>query len=117
PRLGGARAEPNLLLEETGHERAMLWMRHRTRYTKFALLTGISHRIEAPWGYEMSVQQNEQRMSAKYKLQLKGGETARLTKYISYHTTRDYAEEELVNRSSEVLRQASDSGFDLLAEE
>ncbi|WP_110933938.1 beta-phosphoglucomutase [Paenibacillus bouchesdurhonensis] len=117
PRLGGTRSEPNLLLEENGHEKAMLWMRHRTRYTEFALLTAMSHRIEAPWGYEMSVQQNEQRTSAKYKLRLKSGETARLTKYISYHTTRDYAEAELVSRSSEVLRYAYDSGFELLARE
>ncbi|GIO84768.1 kojibiose phosphorylase [Paenibacillus faecis] len=117
PRLGARRTEPSLLFEEAGQEGAGCWMRHRTRNTRFALLTGLYHRLEAPRERDCRVERyaNGTRDGIRYTLHLNQGETVRLTKYIAYHTSRDYPEEELPRRSAETLELADRLGFEALA--
>lgn len=119
PRLGAGSAEPSLLLEDTGYDAATrkLWMKQRTRHTRFALLTAVSHALQAKSGREMSHQLIGQRISVCYAAAVRSGETVRLTKYITYHTSKDYVEEELQGRSDRVLAMAGELGFTGLAGE
>lgn len=119
PRLGAGSAEPSLLLEDTGYDAATrkLWMKQRTRHTRFALLTAVSHALQAKSGREMSNQLIGQRISVCYAAAVRSGETVRLTKYITYHTSKDYVEEELQGRSDRVLEMAGELGFTGLAGE
>ncbi|MEK4519590.1 beta-phosphoglucomutase [Paenibacillus sp. FSL H8-0122] len=119
PRLGAGGGESRLLLEDTGYDAAArkLWMKQRTRHTRFALLTAVSHALQAKSGREMSHQLIGQRISVCYAAAVRSGETVTLTKYITYHTSRDYREEELPGRSAEVLALANELGFAGLAEE
>jgi len=117
PRLGAGSAEPSLLMEDAGHRESFIWMKQRTRHTGFALLTAISHRLYALSGCEISEQRDGERISAAFTVPLLRGETVTLSKYISYHTSKDYPEGELMGRSAEVLQMADDTGFEGLARE
>ncbi|RCX20635.1 alpha,alpha-trehalose phosphorylase [Fontibacillus phaseoli] len=117
PRVGARRLEPSLLLEESGRDAAGCWMKHRTRHTGFALVTGIRHSLEAPGEVEDKRIADGPRKGIQYVFPLESGETARLTKFIAYHTSRDYPEEELTARNTEVLAEAEERGFEALAAE
>ncbi|MNO51061.1 Alpha,alpha-trehalose phosphorylase [compost metagenome] len=119
PRLGAGSAEPSLLLEDTGDEGngGLLWMKQRTRHTRFALVTAMGHELQAESGREMGRQFTGQRISVCYAAAVRSGESVSLSKYISYHTSKDYSEEELLSRSASVLNMAGNCGFDGLAAE
>ncbi|WP_239714101.1 beta-phosphoglucomutase [Paenibacillus sp. 19GGS1-52] len=119
PRLGAGSSEPSLLLEATGlgDGNSLVWMKQRTRHTQFALLTAMNHQLHSTSGYEISKHQEEERLSAQFAVSVTGGETVSLTKYITYHTSKDYGEEELMERSANVLRLAVENGFEALAKE
>lgn len=115
PRVGARRLEPSLLLEADGIDGASRWMKHRTRNTGFALVTGMRHRLEAPGGYKEEDAAEGTRKGTRFIVSLKRDQTVRLIKYIAYHTTRDYQEEELLRRNGEVLALAESLGFEALA--
>jgi trehalose/maltose hydrolase-like predicted phosphorylase len=119
PRLGAGSREPSLLLEDTGYESegVFLWMKQRTRHTRFALLTGISHRLNSSSDYEKNEQLEGQRISMQFVVPVAMGESVSLTKYITYHTSKDYLEDELPGRCKEVLRMAESSGVEALIQE
>ncbi|MEK5257354.1 beta-phosphoglucomutase [Paenibacillus sp. FSL F4-0125] len=119
PRLGSGSKEPSLLLVDTGHEleQNFLWMKHRTRHTRFALLTGVSHSLNCSSGYERAVQLEGQRLSMQWVVPVVMGERISLTKYISYHTSKDYIEDELLSKCLGVLSLAENSGFKALGQE
>lgn len=119
PRLGSGGKEPCLLLEDTDHEveQSFLWMKQRTRHTRFALLTGVSHTLTSTSGYERKVQLEDQKLSMEFKVPVATGESVTLTKYISYHTSKDVQESELFGRCVNVLRLAEHSGYEVLASE
>lgn len=119
PRLGSGSQQPSLLLEDSGHGQggSLLWMKQRTRHTKFALLTGMSHKLNSSSDYAINTQLDDQRLLVEFKVPVACGETVALTKYISYHTSKDYTEDKLLNRCMEVLDYAENSGFDSLATE
>ncbi|OMD38661.1 beta-phosphoglucomutase [Paenibacillus odorifer] len=119
PRLGSGSKEPSLLLVDTGHEleQNFLWMKHRTRHTRFALLTGVSHSLNCSSGYERAVQLEGQRLSMQWIVPVVMGERISLTKYISYHTSKDYIEDELLSKCLAVLSLAENSGFKALGQE
>jgi beta-phosphoglucomutase len=115
PRLGAGSSEPSLLLEGAGHGETFIWMKQRTRHTRFALITAMSNNLHSHSGYEMTEKQEGERISAGFSVPVLSGETVSLTKYISYHTSKDYPEEELMGRTAEVLQMAEGLGFEGLA--
>lgn len=120
PRLGTRRTEPSLLFEEAGSDgRGGGWLKQRTRHSRFALLTAMSHRLALPpsAAFSLSEKRDGARLSVQYDVALRRGDTVSLSKYISYYTSRDTREEELRMRSEEALRLAERLGFDGLAEE
>lgn len=119
PRLGSGSKEPSLLLVDTGHEleQNFLWMKHRTRHTRFALLTGVSHSLNCSSRYERAVQLEGQRLSMHWVVPVVMGERISLTKYISYHTSKDYIEDELLSKCLGVLSLAENGGFKALVQE
>ncbi|MCH1642376.1 beta-phosphoglucomutase [Paenibacillus timonensis] len=120
PRLGTRRTEPSLLFEEAGSDgRGGGWLKQRTRHSRFALLTAMSHRLALPpsASYSLSEKHDRQRMSVQYDVALRRGDTVSLSKFISHHTSRETREEELLMQSKGALRLAESRGFDGLAEE
>lgn len=119
PRVGARRSEPSLLLEDSGfrEDGLMYWMRHRTRRTRFALVTAMSHSLEVPGG-EAPVQYSDAgQLGIRLDFRLEAGQSGKLTKFIAYHSSRDYPEEELLKFSREMLESADHGGFGSLAGE
>lgn len=92
-------------------------MKQRTRHTQFALLTGVSHKLDSRSEGKRTVQHEGQKLSVQFVVPVERGESVSLTKYISYHTSKDYPEDELLSRSTEILHLADHSGFEALAQE
>lgn len=76
PRLGAGSALPSLLLEDTGYDEVSgdLWMKQRTRHTRFALLTAVSHALQAKSGRGMGHQLTAQRISVCYAAAVRSGD-------------------------------------------
>ncbi|MFD1776426.1 glycoside hydrolase family 65 protein [Paenibacillus rhizophilus] len=118
PRLGAGSELPSLLPEDMEHGGTFSWMRQRTRHTRFVLLTAMSHVLETPAGCGTNRKAAGQRLTEEFCVPLRSGETAALTKYICYHTSKDFPEEELMPRTEALLRGAVHAGFSqLLAEQ
>lgn len=118
-RLGSGDKEPCLLLEGSGHEseHSFLWMKQRTQHTRFAIVTGISHRLKSGSGSKGIVQIEGQRISEQFNASLSKGESLSLTKYISYHTSKNYIEAGLLDKCAEALLKGQSLGFEGLAHE
>lgn len=117
PRLGAVKAEPSLLLEDAGRDGELTWMRQRTRHSGFVLLTAMSHDLQTSQPSQTSAWSENEYAASEFTVSLRQGESAALTKYVTYHTSKDYAEGELLVRAEEVQRMARQSGFEVLAQE
>ncbi|MEC0369019.1 glycoside hydrolase family 65 protein [Paenibacillus chibensis] len=116
PRLGSGGGEPSLMLEKMEQRGELSLLKQRTRHTGFELITGISHRIEAPAAAAAESVTGEEQIGTRFTLKLSPGEKAVLTKYISYHTSKDGSnqEAELEKRAEGTHREASLLGFSRL---
>lgn len=117
PRLGSGTALPSLLMEEMVWGERISVMRQRTRHTGFALLSAVSHQIEASDEPEFSTSVQDERMTVNFSAKLAAGESLTLTKYITYHTSRDYPELELRTLAEELHQWAAEEGFESLLRE
>lgn len=117
PRLGAGTAEASLLPEGTGQCESFVWMKQRTRHTRFALLTAMSHRLDSLSEYAKSEKLEVEHICSEYTVRVLQGDKVSLTKYFTYHTSKDYDEEELMDRSERVLNMAADLGFEGLVQE
>lgn len=117
PRLGAGTVQPSLLMEEMTFGDPVSVMRQRTRYSGFALLTAISHQVEAPGETECSTSVRDECMTVDFSARLVRGEALTLTKYITYHTSKDYPEPKLLPLAEELHRQAAAEGFESLQRE
>lgn len=117
PRLGGGNKEPNLLLEDAQHGESFTWMKQRTRHTKFALATAMSHTLNSIFESQITKRLDGECISVQFTIPVVQGEKVSLTKYISYHTSKDYDESELMSRARDVLQMAEEKGFEELAHE
>ncbi|BFH64305.1 glycoside hydrolase family 65 protein [Paenibacillus azoreducens] len=117
PRLGAGGGEPNLILERMAHMSGLAVLKQRTRHTDFKLVTAISHQVQGQTDFEAEEVSENERIGTVFTLKLAPGEKAGLTKYISYHTSKDDAEEELEYLAAGTHRLALDLGMDRLLEE
>lgn len=117
PRLGGGSVQPSLLMEDMAFGDPVSVMRQRTRHSGFALLTAISHQVEAPGETECSASLRDECMTVEFSTRLAPGETLTLTKYITYHTSKDYPEPQLLPLAEELHGQVAAEGFESLQRE
>ncbi|GIP27713.1 glycosyl hydrolase [Paenibacillus sp. J23TS9] len=117
PRLGSGGGEPSLILEQLAHVSDLSLLKQRTRHTGFELLTAISHQL-AGAAFETENMMGEEKIGTSFTVKLSPGEKVSLTKYISYHTSRDEAGGDLEKLAAETHLLASSLGFErLLAEQ
>ncbi|WP_338769456.1 glycosyl hydrolase family 65 protein [Massilia sp. METH4] len=111
PRVGSSVSGASLELlaaEQDGDFSALV---QRTRNSGFTLVSATL--TEAPGTAQCS--REELRLEGTYDVAAEQGKAVRVTKYVSYHTSRDYPEGELLPRSRAVLEQARQGGFEALA--
>jgi beta-phosphoglucomutase len=86
----------------------------QTRMTKFTLACGMENRLNRP--FQLETKTDGQRLEKWFRVEAKENETVTLDKYITYYSTKDYAESELLERATRELEAAKDTGFEKLAQ-
>jgi alpha,alpha-trehalose phosphorylase len=95
-------------------EDARLILGYRTTSSRMTLACGVDHVIETGNDYQLASDATEDLGKVVYIIEAQAGEPVSLTKYATYHTSRNVPARELVDRASRVLRRAVDLGIDSL---
>jgi alpha,alpha-trehalose phosphorylase len=111
PRVGSAVSGPALTTVSVEQSAAFSALVQRTHNSGFTLVSAIQTVVE---GCDAHAWQEGQRAGQAFTCSAVEGQTLRLTKYGSYHSSRDYPEGELLERARETLATAQAAGFEAL---
>ncbi|WEF32303.1 glycoside hydrolase family 65 protein [Pseudoduganella chitinolytica] len=112
PRVGSAVSGPALTLlavEQDAHYAALV---QKTHNSGFHLVSATRTHVDT--AASATFLQQGLRLEQAYTVAAVQGQAIEATKYASYHSSRDYPEGELAERSRAVLAQAQADGFDAL---
>ena len=87
---------------------------HTTKNSRMTLSCGMDHALETDNRYSCEGKVSEDTGKIVFSIDARPGVPVRLTKYITYHTSRSAPLEELDERSHRTLGRAVASGFDRL---
>jgi alpha,alpha-trehalose phosphorylase len=119
PRVGSHVKVPPLQWIESRQTDSGVRLTHRTRMSGLMLVSALDHVLEGgrdPMLSRESLAAGEC-LTQIFSVQAGEGETVRLVKFGSYHSSRDFAEAELAARADEDLAAAREAGFDALCAE
>ena len=111
PRVGSAVSGPALQTVAVEQDGAFSALVQRTHNSGFTLVSAIRSVVE---GVDAGAWQEGQRAGQTFVCTAVEGQPLRLTKYGSYHSSRDYPEGELLARAQETLTDAQAAGFEAL---
>jgi alpha,alpha-trehalose phosphorylase len=106
PRVGSAVSGPSLLLEKREHGCARSLVLQRTRHSGFLLATASHVELAGAHGVAAATADGQ-----ALKLRLAQGQCAALTKYITYVTSRDFAEKKVEAQAHRELDAVRVTGF------
>lgn len=118
PRVGSAVSGQSLALLDAEQAPHFSALTQRTVNSGFHLVSAV--RTDVRGVFELAQRKggpDGQRLEQAYTVAAMQGEAVRLTKYGSYHTSRDYPEAELLPRAKATLASAAAQGFRALAQE
>jgi alpha,alpha-trehalose phosphorylase len=110
PRVGSAVSGPSLLLEKREHGSARSLVLQRTRHSNFLLATATHVELAGAHASSGTCPDGQ-----SLKLRLEANQTATLTKYITYVTSRDFPEKKVEAQAHRELDGARVAGFAALA--
>ena len=116
PRVGSAVSGPTLHLVGVEQEDGFAALVQKTHNSGFTLVSATNTVLTTTRAQPPVQEQQGLRLTQAWTLSLKAGESARLDKFGSYYSSRDYAVEELLPRSRATLEQARAAGFAALCE-
>ncbi|UCE02012.1 MAG: glycoside hydrolase family 65 protein [Candidatus Latescibacterota bacterium] len=90
---------------------------HKTRNSKMTLACGVDHVIETACNYSHTLSRTDDSGKSVFAVEAQPGQPIRLTKFISYHTSRSAPPEALRERTDRTLDRAMRDGFSQLLEE
>lgn len=111
PRVGSAVSGPALHTLSHQQDASFSALVQRTHNSGFMLVSAIDTTVE---GVQANAWQEGQRVGQTFACAASEGQSLRLTKYGSYHSSRDYPEDELLARARATLAGAKAAGFDAL---
>lgn len=119
PRVGSAISGSSLQLLDTQQDEHCAALVHRTRFSGLTLVSAVdSDLLLARAGtIAHELVQSGERIGERYDLQADEGQSICLVKYGAYVSSRDYAEEDLLARAHDALRQGRTLGFETLCAE
>ena len=94
-----------------------LVLSQETRQSKMTLACGVDHTLESECPIKVSRKCGEDTGEVIFSAHAQAGKTVRLTKFMTYHTSKDTPSEELCARSERSLNRAIEQGFDVLKAE
>jgi alpha,alpha-trehalose phosphorylase len=84
---------------------------HETTASKMSLACGIDHVLEGDCSFSSETRQGEDWGKVIFSVDARAGTPIRLTKYMTYHTSRRSPAEELCERAERTLDRALKDGF------
>jgi alpha,alpha-trehalose phosphorylase len=114
PRRPRGFSERVLLPQEQRCRDARLVLGHRTRNSGMSIACGVDHVVESDCEYTVTANCSEDRAGAVFSVRAAPGRTFRLTKYLSYHTSRNSSAAELSDRAERTLDRAVADGWEVL---
>ncbi|MEW6704739.1 MAG: glycosyl hydrolase family 65 protein [Pseudomonadota bacterium] len=119
PRVGSHVKVPPLQWLESRQTDSGVRLVHRTRTSSLTLVSALEHQCEGGRDAVLSRESLAagQCLTQIFSLQAGEGETVTLVKFGAYHSSRDFPEAELMQRSDEALAEARAAGFDALCRE
>jgi alpha,alpha-trehalose phosphorylase len=115
PRVGSAVSGQSLALVDAEQAPHFSALTQRTVNSGFRLVSAVQSEMRGV--FELAQRRLEQRLEQVYTVAAMQGEAIRLSKYGSYHSSRDYPEAELLPRAKATLAAATAKGFRALAQE
>ncbi len=112
PRVGSALKGQILKPQDRHAEGSFAALKHVTRNTHFILSSAAEHCLDAHCPFTMDTEQEPNRISVVYRVQLKEKEEVRLFKYIAYYTSRDHDPDELMPLARQEVSAAKEKGFE-----
>lgn len=120
PRLGSSFSGQALHTEGLAYDGRTMRasIRQRTRNTGFVLVASMAHELEGELAQPLHCASAGQQMEMRFDVAARLGQPIALTKLITYHTSKDYPEEELERLARSETDSAQRAGFaELLAEQ
>ncbi len=116
PRQARRVSDRALIPVESYNKDLRILLGHSTSNSKMAISCGIDHKIETECSFSYTDQCSENKGEVDFSINAQPGVPIRLTKFISYHTSRSSSPNELCSRSERTLDRAVDEGFDNIQE-
>jgi len=111
PRVGSAVSGPALQTLSSEQDASFSALVQRTHNSGFHLVSAIETEVE---GVVATAWQEGQRVGQSFACEALEGQALRITKYGSYHSSRDYPQDELPARARATLADARAAGFESL---
>jgi len=89
---------------------------HRTRNSGMTIACGIDHVVKTECSYATDLRCEEDRAGITYTFTARPGESFRVTKYISYHTSHTFPVSDLADRVARTLSRSCTEGWEELCE-
>ena len=112
PRVGSHLSAAPLILQSVEQNGSYTALVHNTRNSGFQLVSAIDSELDCA-AQVLNAAENE-RVERQFTCHLAQGQTATLTKFGAYFTSRDYPKSELLSRSQAAISAAKAAGFDAL---
>lgn len=112
PRVGSPLQGQTLQLLEKKQEAGFSALLQQTTNTELALVCGMKNKLQTENKFKLAADQSEQRVQTKYLIEAERNHELCLTKYITYYTSLDCSQDELLSRAEENLTEAQQQGFD-----
>ena len=116
PRKARAFTQRVLLRQLQRQEEARIFLGHRTRNSGMSVVCGVDHVVDTPNAYRREERLGEDEASVTYRFQAKPGQSFRITKYFTYHTSHSVGCRELTDRAARTLDRSVWNGWDALRE-
>ena len=98
---------------QRGNDRRLL-LGHRTLRSGMTIACGVEHCIEADGDFTTERAVEEDRARLSFSFRARPGETFRLTKLLTYHTSHSASVEDLAARAERTLTRACEDGWEAL---
>jgi trehalose/maltose hydrolase-like predicted phosphorylase len=117
PRVGSALQGQVLQTIDKRQQSDFSALMQKTSNTAFALVCAMSNKMAADAAVSVSKEPLEEQVRDVFCVDAKEGERVCLTKFITYYSSRDYPENELMTLAHQTLKRATKAGFDKIVED
>jgi alpha,alpha-trehalose phosphorylase len=111
PRVGAALTEPSLLLQASSVQEDFSSLLHITRGTGFHVVSAMHNILESPSTPTKSAEEQENGITAVFRMEADRDEKITLTKYVAYHTSLESSYDELSALVRVTLENAAFQGW------